>query len=144
MDGKEPQVEVPLVAVTPIKPVPLKPVPIYTPPGEINQMGYHANGAVACVEFSTGQEKLCGLDVGLNVACDSGRTCEHTSWDAAYSFNKLGFCEHLFAIEAESRNSSVTQENNEGLKDPFVPSLILDNIPDSQGKSYLLSLLLFF
>jgi len=35
--------------------------------GEINQVGYHANGVVPCVEFSTGQGKLCGLDVGLNV-----------------------------------------------------------------------------
>jgi len=59
MGRKEPEVEVPLVPATPIKPVPLKPVPIYTP-GEINQMGYHANGAVACVEFLIGQEKLLG------------------------------------------------------------------------------------
>ncbi|KAK7355485.1 hypothetical protein VNO80_14741 [Phaseolus coccineus] len=129
MGRKEPQVEVPLVPATPIKPVPLKPVPIYTP-GEINQMGYHANGAVACVEFLIGQEKLCRSDVGSNVAGDSGRTCEHTASDAASS--KLGFCEHLFAVEAESRNSSVTQGNNEGLKNPFVPSLILDNIRDPQ------------
>ncbi|WVY97524.1 hypothetical protein V8G54_029675 [Vigna mungo] len=77
MDGKEPQVEVPLVPATLIKPVPLKPVPIYTP-GVINQMGYHANGAVACVEFSIGQEKLCRSDIGSDVARDSGKTGEHT------------------------------------------------------------------
>lgn len=140
MGRKEPEVEVPLVPATPIKPVPLKPVPIYTP-GEINQMGYHANGAVACVEFLIGQEKLCRSDV--NVAGDSGKTCENTASDAASSFSKLGFCEHLFAVEAESRNSSVTQGNNEGLKNPFVPSVILDNMRDPQGKSYFLFLLLF-
>jgi len=148
MDGKEPQVEVPLVPATPIKPVPLKPVPIYTP-GVINQMGYHANGAVACYEFSIGQEKLCRSDVGSNVAevgsnvaGDSGNTCEHTASDAASSFSKLGFCDHLFAVEAESRNSSVTKGFNEGLNNSFVPSFILDNIRDPQGKSYMLSLLL--
>ncbi|XP_047162810.1 DNA glycosylase/AP lyase ROS1-like [Vigna umbellata] len=135
MDGKEPQVEVPLVPATLIKPVPLKPVPIYTP-GVINQMGYHANGAVACVEFSIGQEKLCRSDIrsdiGSDVARDSGKTGEHTASDASSSFSKLGFCEHLFAVEAESRNSSVTKGTNEGFNNPFVPSFILDNIQDPQ------------
>ncbi|CAJ1968741.1 unnamed protein product [Sphenostylis stenocarpa] len=131
MDRKEPQVEVTWVPATPIKPVPLKPMPIYTP-GEMNQMGYHASGAVACVEFSIGQEKLCRSDDGSYFASEGGKTCEHAASDAASSFSKLGFCEHLFAVEAESRNYSVIVGNNDGLNNPFFPSFILDNVQDPQ------------
>ncbi|TKY53045.1 ROS1 protein [Spatholobus suberectus] len=131
MDRKEPQVEVPWIPTTPIKPVSLKPVPIYTP-GERNHMGHHANGAVACVEFSLGNEKICGSGDGSNVAADSGKTCEQTATDAVSSYSKLGFCEHLFAVEAESRNSSVIQGNNDRLKNSFVPSFIFDNAQSPQ------------
>ncbi|RDY12333.1 Protein ROS1, partial [Mucuna pruriens] len=130
MERKETQVP---ILTTPIKPVPLKPVPIYTPE-ERTHLGNHANGAVACVEFSIGQEKFCGSDDGLNVAASySGKTCDQTASDAVSSYNKLGFCEHLFAVEAELRNSSVTQqEKNDRLKNVLVPSSILDNAWDPQ------------
>ncbi|KAH1216921.1 Protein ROS1 [Glycine max] len=131
MDRKEPQVEVPWSPGTPIKAVPMKPMPICSP-GERNQMGHHANGAVACDEFSHGQDKIGGLGDGSNVATDGGKTCEPTDSDAVSNYSKLGFCEQLFAVEAESRNSSVTQGNNDGLKNPFVPSFILDNVQDPQ------------
>lgn len=54
------------------KPVPLKPVPIYTL-GERNQKGYHR----ACIEFSHGNQKICGSRDGSNLAGDSGKACEH-------------------------------------------------------------------
>lgn len=81
------------------KPVPLKPVPIYTL-GEKNQKGYHR----ACIEFSHGNQKICGSRDGSNLAGDSGKACEHRASDAVSSHRKLGFREHLFAVEAEVRN----------------------------------------
>ncbi|RZB86024.1 DNA glycosylase/AP lyase ROS1-like isoform X2 [Glycine soja] len=131
MDRKETQVEVPWSPGPPIKPVPMKPVPIYMPE-ERNQMDHLANGAVACAEFSLGQDKIGGSGDGSNVAGYSGKTCEQIVSDAVSSYRKLGFCEQLLAVEAESRNISVTQGNNDGLKNPFVPPLVLDNVLDPQ------------
>lgn len=87
------------IPATLFKPVILKPVPIYTL-GERNQKGYHR----ACIEFSHGNQKICGSRDGSNLAGDSGKACEHRASDAVSSHRKLGFREHLFAVEAEVRN----------------------------------------
>ncbi|KAL2323138.1 hypothetical protein Fmac_027517 [Flemingia macrophylla] len=126
MDTEEPQVEVPWNPTTPIKPVPSKPVPIYKS-GERNHIG-HANGAVACVGYSLDQEKICESRDGSNFAGDSGKTYQQTASDAVSSYRKLGFCEHLFAVQAKSRNPVLTQGSNDRLKNP----LVLDNAQDPQ------------
>ncbi|KAK7392557.1 hypothetical protein VNO78_21000 [Psophocarpus tetragonolobus] len=126
MDRKEPQIEVPWIPSTPLKPIPLKPAPIYEP-GERNQMGHHANGAVACAEFSLDQGRISEFGDRPNVDDDGGKTSDTVS-----SYSKLGFCEQLIAVEAESRNSSVTQGNNDGLKNQFIPSFIFRNVQDPQ------------
>ncbi|XP_027363218.1 protein ROS1-like [Abrus precatorius] len=138
MDRKEPQLEVPWIPTTPVKPGPPKPVPICTT-GE--GMGHHANGAVACAEFSLGEEKNCRSRDGsvANIAGDNGKTYKQTASDAVSIYGNPGFTEHLFTVVAESANSNVIQqEGNDGLKNPFIPSIITrDNSRDSQEISYI-------
>ena len=126
---KEPQVEVPWVPTTPVKPILQKPVPIYSP-GEGNQLPHHANGAVACPEFTPGTEKNNMPYNGslpeatmANIAGDNSKTCAETAFDSVPpGFGHLTFSQLILLAEAGSVNSNATQPDSNGLKNPFIPS----------------------
>ncbi|XP_061368715.1 protein ROS1A-like [Gastrolobium bilobum] len=135
MDRKETQTEVPWIPTTPAKPILPKPVPIYSP-GEGNQLDHCANGTVACFEFSPGVEKNRTPHDGsapaatvANIAGDNSKTCDNVS-----SWSNLSFSELLFLADAASANSNTTLPgNDDGLKNPFIPSINHDNTRDPHG-----------
>ncbi|KAI5395863.1 DNA glycosylase/AP lyase ROS1 [Lathyrus oleraceus] len=129
MGRKEPQTEIPWIPTTPVKPILPKSVPICIPVEGNDQTHHHANGAVACSEFSNGLEENRESHHGsvpvatiADIAGDNGKICEKTGSDNVSGWSDLGGSAEF------SSNSYATQLGNiNGLNDLFVPSVICED-----------------
>ncbi|CAK8571416.1 unnamed protein product [Lathyrus sativus] len=133
MGRKEPQTEIPWIPTTPMKPILPKSVPICPPVEGNNQTHHHANGAVACSEFSNGSEKNKESHHGsvsvatiADIAGYNSKICEKTGSHNVSCWSDLdGSAKFLFPPEGASSNSYSKQlGNNNGLNDLFGPSVI--------------------
>lgn len=143
MGRKEPQTEIPWIPTTPAKPILPKSVPICIPVEGNDQTHHHANGAVACSEFSNGLEENKESHHGsvpvatiADIAGDNGKICEKTGSDNVSGWSDLGgSAEFMFPTEGASSNSYATQLRNiNGLNDLFVPSVICEDSRVPHGK----------